>query len=255
MVKHLKKKSYFLFAIVFSISFLTIFLSDAANAGELLQPIIVIDAGHGGGDFGEIGVNQIREKDITLAIAKDLEELITDRKLGTVYLTRASDERISSEERIQMANSKKGSLFVSIHVNSSKFKTITGVESCYFEINPNLPTENLFHERTLNMADNTVELVKPTDFSLIPKSSELARKLHGGLVSKLSEYYSGIVDNGIKSSPLRALSGLNMPATLIAVSYIDHPEEGRRLAERRYQRVIANGIFDGLQEFILRTGK
>lgn len=98
----------------------------AANRSD---DVIVIDAGHGGKDSGAV-YGDIKEKDITLAIAKKLAKALGDN----VILTRDGDYYVSLRERCDIANRADASLFISIHVNSSKEPPKTaGAEVWFFE--------------------------------------------------------------------------------------------------------------------------
>ena len=83
----------------------------------LSQKIFVIDAGHGGYDFGIIG-NDIKEKEIALSIAKDMEGVLI-KKGRTVSLVRKSDQFMSLRDRAIFTNQKLPEIFVSIHVSAS----------------------------------------------------------------------------------------------------------------------------------------
>lgn len=99
---------------------------------------VVIDAGHGGTDYGAIR-NEINEKDITLDVAKRVEALL--KKQGyMVTMTRANDIYVSLADRVAISESSAPDIFVSIHVNSSTKPEITGIETHYY------------HQESLNLA-------------------------------------------------------------------------------------------------------
>ncbi|WP_268225165.1 N-acetylmuramoyl-L-alanine amidase family protein [Sinomicrobium oceani] len=93
--------------------------------------IVVIDPGHGGTDSGAIGVNGIREKDITLQIA--LEVIRANQKSRTknveIYLTRYKDTLISLTDRVRLARVLQADLFLSIHCNWSSNLSAHGTEA------------------------------------------------------------------------------------------------------------------------------
>lgn len=91
---------------------------------------VVIDAGHGGTDYGAIR-NNINEKDITLDVAKRVEALL--KKEGyAVKMTRTNDIYVSLQDRVDISENYAPDIFVSIHVNSSVKPEITGIETHYY---------------------------------------------------------------------------------------------------------------------------
>ena len=88
---------------------------------------LVIDLGHGGHDPGAIGPNKTHEADIVLSIGKELDKLLKGYNLE-VKFTRLSNKYISLYERAKIANDFKADYFLSIHINSTKDKTVRGVE-------------------------------------------------------------------------------------------------------------------------------
>src|SRR5690606_20894181 len=85
--------------------------------------IVIIDPGHGGRDPGKIGPNGLREKDVTLAIARRLAALLRGREGYEVHLTRTADTLIALEDRPALANRWKAgrpaAVYISIHANSA----------------------------------------------------------------------------------------------------------------------------------------
>lgn len=89
---------------------------------------IVIDAGHGGTDFGAT-VNGISEKNITQQIANKIEDLHLDSDTFEILIIRAADENMSIEDRAKMVNQINPDLFVSLHINSSKNSADNGINA------------------------------------------------------------------------------------------------------------------------------
>ncbi len=115
------KKHYFLLIL------LQIGFGFAQNSRS--KPIIVIDPGHGGWDSGAVSENSIMEKNIVLAIAKEMLQLnqtIYEEKLD-VYLTRYDDQFISLSKRARLSRALKADFFISLHCNASKV-TSQGIE-------------------------------------------------------------------------------------------------------------------------------
>jgi len=84
------------------------------------RPIIVIDAGHGGRDPGATSVSgDVREKELTLALANELRDVLVDRGRVRVALTRQDDRYLTLEERAAVARRLGASLFLSLHTDSA----------------------------------------------------------------------------------------------------------------------------------------
>ncbi|SHI54029.1 N-acetylmuramoyl-L-alanine amidase [Arenibacter nanhaiticus] len=100
-------------------------------------PIIILDPGHGGLDYGAVGVNGVREKDIVLAVGKEVLRLnkeLYGNQLN-IYLTRYSDTLIWLGHRAKLAKALRANLFVSIHCNQATRKKHKVLKSLY-----NIPT-------------------------------------------------------------------------------------------------------------------
>src|SRR5262249_5282939 len=95
---------------------------------------VVIDAGHGGHDTGTIGPTGYMEKDLVLDVAKRLKDLVETRMGTNTVLTRDDDTFVPLEARTALANSSEGDLFISIHANSSRVRSVRGIETYYLNI-------------------------------------------------------------------------------------------------------------------------
>lgn len=105
---------------------------------------IVIDAGHGGRDPGKVGVNEIQEKDINLAIAQKIREKLEEKGI-TVIMTREKDETLAPEgsankqvedikKRVKIIDEAAPALAVSIHQNSYHESSVQGAQVFYYNI-------------------------------------------------------------------------------------------------------------------------
>src|SRR5689334_8685007 len=84
------------------------------------RPIVVIDPGHGGRDPGATGVSgEVREKDLTLALAQDLRDLLVKRGRVRVAMTREDDRYLTLDERAAVARRLDAAMFVSLHMDSA----------------------------------------------------------------------------------------------------------------------------------------
>ena len=223
------------------------------------RPLIVIDPGHGGEDHGAKGIDGLLEKNVVLDISKELEQLLKDRLRAKTFLTRSTDIFIPLAERTKLANDRNADLFVSIHANASEYKTAQGIETYYLD-NTNEKSSLKLADRenaSLNFGpkqnsdlgfifSDLIQNVKLDD------SISLAHQLQNSLTQTLSRYYQGVNNLGVKKAPFYVLVGAHMPCVLAEISFIDHPLEGRRLGEERYQKLIAQSIYEGIRKFFIK---
>ncbi len=121
---------------------------------------IVVDAGHGGHDPGAIGPSRLREKHVTLAIARRLAAKL--RAAGfEVVLTRNDDRYLALEERTALANTARGDLFVSVHANAHPRRARSGVETYFLNV-----TDDRYAAR-LAARENGVDLSAAGDLARI----------------------------------------------------------------------------------------
>jgi len=214
---------------------------------------IVIDPGHGGKDPGAIGPNGEKEKDITLAVGKLLEERLEEKGF-TVYMTRETDRFIPLEERTAFANKMKVDLFISIHVNANENASSRGVETYFL----NLTTD----ANSMKVAERENVMIKQSMSDLqfilrdlmlnarINESSRFASSIQHGVISTLGKSGGGGKNNGVKQAPFYVLMGAQMPSALIEMGFITNVAECSLLQKRSHQETIVNGIVRGISSFI-----
>jgi N-acetylmuramoyl-L-alanine amidase len=220
------------------------------------KKIIVIDPGHGGKDSGATG-NGFMEKDIVLQIGNQLNEKL--RAMGyTVYMTRSNDTFIELKDRTKFANDKEADLFISIHANAipktSDPAVVQGLETYFLS-----PTRS---ERAMRVAasENSEDMGamgaygKLSFLSFLNKekiiaSNKLGIDLQKGILGHLRKQFPNVHDNGVKEAPFWVLVGAQMPAVLVEVGYISHPDESTRIADEKYQRWMVDGLIDGIGRY------
>jgi len=204
---------------------------------------IIIDPGHGGKDPGTINSKyKLYEKDIVLII-----------------LTRDTDKYIHLEERTAIANSKKGDIFISIHVNSAPRKKVKGIETYYLSMTTDprairvAAQENAVSKNSLAELSSIVDkIIKNTKKE---ESKALANIVQKELVKKAGAKYRGVTNLGVKKAPFYVLVGANMPAILVEVSFLSNRVEAERLRRNTYRQIIAEGIYAGIMKYIKTLGK
>ena len=258
------QKSLILVAMLF-LSVSTTGLS--TNASKSAEPItktkspfrlttIVLDAGHGGRDPGNVGPGREDEKDINLAITRKLAVLIREKTTYKVYLTRSEDRWISLTDRARFANqfSASEALFISIHCNSHPSSRVHGLESYIF----NLQATDKFAE-ALAKWENDTEAINPVDFIVsnlynrgVEKYSwEAARIVQSVLVSHLGarNRNRSAPDRMVRRAPFRVLVDTKMPALLVELGYLSNRTEYKKLSSSTYQDKVVNALLRSIQQF------
>lgn len=218
---------------------------------------VVIDPGHGGKDFGKVGVTGTLEKDVNLILARAVADVLT-RELGLdVSLTRDDDRLLSLTGRTEIANERGADLFLSIHCNGWFTEDIGGFEA-YF-LSPARTDYDQQVARVENEAarfsDDNGEVESDINFILwdmvqnefISESSYLAELIQKEMSERLE-----IGNRGVKQAPFTVLKGARMPAVLIETAFLSNPREERLLQDPSFQRSVAEGIGEAIGKFIER---
>jgi N-acetylmuramoyl-L-alanine amidase len=222
---------------------------------------IVVDPGHGGGETGAVGPAGLQEKEVTLQIARRLAAAIPKVVSSRVVLTRDSDSAISLDDRTSLANHEKANLFLSLHANSSRAAGAHGSETYYLSLDS---TDRLSEEVArrenqplLGGADTEPATRENPDLDFI--LWDLAQSAHINESSRLAEaiqtqlnIVSKTENRGIKQAPFRVLSGAAMPAVLVEVGFISHPEQEKQLRSAAFQESVAGAIAKAVGDFFAR---
>jgi len=204
---------------------------------------IMIDPGHGGKDPGA-QANGLTEKDVNLRLARILGQKLKAQGFNVLY-TRTDDTFIPLEERTAMANAKKADLFISLHCNWFKDKSVHGLEVYSLNLAQTKDAvrvaarENAVSQH--NISDLQVILTDLMLSSKIKESRDLALISQKTSVASLKRNYS-IRDRGAREAPFYVLMGAQMPAILIEMGYISNPTEAQRLKSDQFLGRMADGI-------------
>ncbi len=178
---------------------------------------VCLDPGHGGSDPGAVGY--VVEKDVTLDICLRLRDLLnqdTSNPAGggawKVYMTRDSDVYVSLQSRVDYANSKGVDRFISTHNNACDYCGGHGTETYWY---------------TAGSAE----------------SHDLATRIQDRVHTLL-----GTQDRGVKQANFYVLKYTSMPAVLVEVAFVDHPDDAAKLADPSMRQQAARGEMHGLQQ-------
>jgi N-acetylmuramoyl-L-alanine amidase len=245
---------------------------------------IVLDAGHGGKDFGARGAIA-NEKDITLAVALKLGKLLKDsmHNMDVIY-TRTEDVYPSLVERHEIANKSNSDLFISIHVNSTPYtytktlqgyrtvkkkgKTVkqpiyksvrhhvtkrSGVETYVMGLHRSGQQKDAIGEYGDNVSDEP-GLLNENDPQTAIIVAQYAQAFLGKsviLASKVQEQFTaaGRNDLGVKQMGLEVLAGSAMPGVLIEIGFITNIEEEAYLSSEEGQYKVAATIYKAIKAY------
>lgn len=225
---------------------------------------IVLDAGHGGSDYGAnrnyADIGRIAEKDVTLSIVLKIGRMLEKNKDFKVIYTRKFDEYPSLSDRTNLANRSKADLFVSVHCNSSVRPTAYGTET--YVQGPDQNDTNLEVAKRENDVIFLDEKDKQTFGSYDARSPEslIALKLQQSKYLESSLLLGGLVEanfvdkdkrssRGVWQKNLHVLRMNAMPSVLIETGFINHPEESHYLASEKGQDEIAESIYDAIIDY------
>ncbi|WP_374013603.1 N-acetylmuramoyl-L-alanine amidase [Pseudoxanthomonas koreensis] len=230
----------------------------AAITGRPL--IVAIDAGHGGQDPGAIGPTGKREKDVTLAMARELARQVNATPGLKAFLVRDSDVFIPLPMRAQRARAAKADIFISIHADAAENRNARG-SSVYV-----LSTKGASSQRARWLADkeNAADLVggvrlQQTEAVLANVLLDLAQSGHMRASEDAAQHVLGglkRVGNNHKPNIERAnfavLRTSDMPSMLVETAFISNADEEKRLVDPAFQRKVAGAVLDGVRTYFTR---
>jgi N-acetylmuramoyl-L-alanine amidase len=229
------------------------------------RPIVVVDAGHGGPDRGMTGPlarggPRIYEKDITLAVARQLGKALVKRGVDVVY-TRTRDTLIDLSDRGKIANEAGGALFISVHVNAANpsWKNPSAARGFETYFLSDARTEDDLRVEEMENASVRFETVPdlskedPLSFILsdmkqnehLRESSELAATIQ----KSLEGVHPG-PSRGVKQAGFRVLVTSFMPSVLVEIGFGTNPDEAAFLADPAKQDAIARTIADATMSYL-----
>jgi N-acetylmuramoyl-L-alanine amidase len=233
---------------------------------------IVIDPGHGGTESGAVGPSGTLEKDLTLAIARLLRSRLEARLPAQIVLTRDDDSNLDLVSRTAVANQNQADLFLSVHLNSAAAaEAARGAETYILDAAAsdaraeaaasfeNLesrgegaapareePSETPVHAEGADASQLDLQLIlwDLAQTRHLAESLRLATFIQQELNQALE-----LRDRGVKQAPFKVLTGANMPATLIELGFLSHPEEEARLRDPAYRGRLVDALVDAIVRY------
>lgn len=186
-------------------------VTKAPGQNALQNRIIALDPGHGGSDPGAVA-NGLREKDINLGIAKELEKMLLD-KSAKPFLTRTNDTFIELSQRAKMANDRNADIFISIHANAAT-PAANGVETYW------------------------------NDTYSAAESRALAQHINRHLKNEL-----GMNDRGVKEARFAVIRQSRMPSVLVEVGFITNSGDAAKMKKPDFNEKAARAILKGIEDY------
>ena len=222
---------------------------------------IAIDAGHGGHDPGAIGRSGLKEKNITLDVARRLAVLVKERLGCNIVMTRDKDVFIPLEQRPFIAKSRGADLFVSIHVNANRKRVTRGIETYVQSLRASdreamatAARENAMSTKKLSELKSELDRIFSdlTRDDKIEESLYLADSVQGSLVSSLKPVnrHAGDLKAKIKRAFFYVLINTEMPSILAEIGFISNPEEEKLLKTDSYRQAIAEALYQGVKKYV-----
>jgi N-acetylmuramoyl-L-alanine amidase len=187
---------------------LTAMLSLSFATKKNKEILVIIDASHGGKDFGSNN-KDFSEKAIVASITKKIKDLNSDSEI-IIRLTRKDDENLSLLERVNIVNEIKPDLFISLHINNSK-----------------------------NPENSGYEIYVSDKISTFEKSNALANRL----INSFSANYP-LQNRGLKTAPFLVLKKCEVPSILIELGFLSNEFDRNYITDDQNQNEIAKTILE-----------
>lgn len=184
------------------------------------KKVVLIDAGHGGEDFGARSVSTPRyqEKNLTLSTAKLLKAYLEQKGYAAI-MTRSEDVFVALDKRARIANQLRPEIFVSVHFNSAPSHEAEGIEVYFYR----------------NKED--------------PSRSKSSRLLAQSVMQKVEES-TGAKSRGVKHGNFLVIRETEVPAILVEGGFLTHSGEMERIKDPAYLKKLAWGIAEGVQAYL-----
>jgi N-acetylmuramoyl-L-alanine amidase len=225
-----------------------------ADARDL---IIAIDAGHGGEDPGAIGKNGTREKDVVLAIARELALKVNAEAGMKAVLTRNGDYFVPLRDRMRRARAQQADLFVSVHADSIRDRSIDG--SSVYILSQRGATDEA--SRWLAERENASDLIGGVSLDdkddvlasvlldLSQSASLNASQVAAERVLHRLTQAGEVRKHEVQQARFMVLKSPDIPSMLVETAYISNPQEEQRLRMRAHQARLAAAIHQGVHDY------
>ena len=230
-----------------------------APAGSLRNVVIVLDPGHGGHDPGAIGPAHRVEKQVVLAIAKLLKQLIDKQPGMHAVLTRDGDYYVGLRQRLMIARKHNADVFISIHADA--FINAHSHGASVFALSPRGATseaarwlaekENYSELGGVNLKglDDKNGLIRTVLLDLSQTATVSASLQLGEQVLRDLGRMTTLHNHKVEQARFVVLKSPDTPSILVETGFISNPHEAKNLTDPRYQARLTQAIFAGLKRY------
>jgi N-acetylmuramoyl-L-alanine amidase len=211
---------------------------------------VALDPGHCGDDEGAHGASGVKEKDLTLSVARRAKATIEARLGIRVLMTREDDRKVPIDERAAIANNNKADLLISLHASSSLRTSTSGATIFCAEFDKSTAQAAIAGgvERVpaFGGGSRDIELVL-WDFAQtrhLDQSTTFAGVVEQSLHDRVT-----LAARPVDHAPLRVLESANMPAVLIEMGYLTNPDQEKLIAGDAFQNTLVQGLYDAIVKY------
>ena len=229
---------------------------------KLREVVVAIDAGHGGKDPGATGRNGTHEKDVTLAIARKLKNLINKQPGMKAAMIRDSDRFMRLRDRIRKAHKLKADLMISLHADSFPDKRARGASVYALSVDGATSESARLLAEKENKVDMLFGNVNLDDKDEMVKQVLLDLSLTGTIQSSLDigdevlhelNKVGRVHKKKVQQAGFAVLKAPNIPAILLETAFISNPKEERKLRSPAHQTKVAKAILRGANDYFARN--
>ena len=236
----------------------------ARKSGRRKTIVIAVDAGHGGEDPGASGPHKVREKTITLAVARAFAARINATPGMRAFLTRRGDYFVPLRKRVRLARKAKADLMISIHADAVKQRSVSGAS--VYTLSEKGASDRV--AALLAKKENSSDAIG----GVIPGEVEdpMVNKILADLIKRDSLNSAEMLAENIlkqigKVGPVKypspkharfvVLTAAEIPSVLVELDYISNPRRERLLRSRKYQRRLADALLVASRSFLRQQGR
>lgn len=227
------------------------------------KPLVIIDPGHGGIDPGALGSRGKHEKDVVLALAKELKKQLEDSGQYRVKLTRETDIFIKLSDRVKIAREHGGDLFISIHADSLENHHVSGA-SVY------TLSEKASDKQTARLAarENKADLIAGVDLSVEDKDvANILVEIAMRETTNQSVYFANTLVDYFRSDHLKTLDTAHrfagfavlkapdIPSVLVEAGFMSNKKEAELLNDADHRKKIAKALKKGVDRYFEQVRK